>query len=214
MTDIIRKSAEILTDARIVFWDFDGVIKDSADLKVQAYVDMFVDHGPIIQNKIYRRCKTEGGKSRFQLIPMFYQDIVGVFLDDEQINIKLKIYSDMVVNNVIGSPFIPGVVDYLKNNYERQRFIIVTNTPQFEIDMIVKRLNLDKYFEAIFGAPENKEDVVRGFLDQPGVDKENCVFIGDSEGDFVAASNNGVTFIYRGNDRSGYHKHWLRHFQF
>jgi len=214
LTDIIRKSAEILTDARIVFWDFDGVIKDSADLKVQAYVDMFVGHGPLIQNKIYRRYKAEGGKSRFQLIPMFYQDIVGVFLDDEQLNIKLKLYSDMVVNNIIECPFIPGVVDYLKNNYERQRFVIVTNTPQFEIEMIVKKLKLDMYFEAIFGAPKIKEDVVRGFLDQPGVDKKNCVFIGDSKGDFVAARNNGVTFIYRGNDRSGCYKHRLRHFQF
>jgi beta-phosphoglucomutase-like phosphatase (HAD superfamily) len=37
--------SEILFNAKIVFWDFDGVIRDYADIKVQAYVDMAADHG-------------------------------------------------------------------------------------------------------------------------------------------------------------------------
>lgn len=206
--------SEILTSAKVVFWDFDGVIKDSADIKVQAYIDMFADHGTDIQNKVFSRYKAEGGMSRFKLIPLFYRDIVGISLTDEQLNIKLNLYSQMVVDRVIESPYIPGIQDYCRYNFKRQKFVLVTNTPKSEIDVILKKLGLEKYFEAVFGAPDLKEEIVRNFLNESDISAKHCVFVGDSEGDFVAAHNNAVPFIYRGMDDSGRHEYWLPHFQF
>jgi len=211
---LVVNSFEILTNAKVVFWDFDGVIKDSADIKVQAYVDMFADHGTEIQSKVLSRYKVEGGMSRFKLIPLFYRDIVGMSLTDEQLNTKLNLYSEMVVDRVIQSPYIPGVQDYFRYNFKRQKFLLVTNTPKSEIDVILKKLGLEKYFEAVFGAPDLKEDIVRKFLNESDISAKYCVFVGDSEGDFVAAHNNAVPFIYRGVDDSGYHEYRLPHFQF
>ena len=45
MNNLTDKSAEILVNSRLIFWDFDGVIKDSAEIKAQAYVDIFSECG-------------------------------------------------------------------------------------------------------------------------------------------------------------------------
>ena len=214
MSSLVVNSFEILTNAKVVFWDFDGVIKDSADIKVQAYVDMFADHGSEIQSKVLSRYKAEGGMSRFKLIPLFYRDIVGISLTDEQLNSKLNLYSEMVVDRVIQSPYIPGVHDYCRHNFKRQKFLLVTNTPKSEIDLILKTFGLEKYFEGVFGAPDLKEEIVRNFLNKSDISARNCVFVGDSEGDFLAARSNAVPFIYRGVDNLGYDEYWLPHFQF
>ena len=50
----------------------------------------------------------------------------------------------------------------------------------------------------MFGAPDQKDDVVRRVLKATSIAPENCVFVGDSVGDFVAARNNFVPFIFRG----------------
>lgn len=214
MRSLTVSPSEILFNAKVVFWDFDGVIKDSADIKVQAYVDMFADHGTEIQNKVLSRYKVEGGMSRFKLIPLFYRDIIGMSLTNEQLNTKLNLYSEMVVDRVIQSHYIPGVLDYCRYNFKRQKFLLITNTPKSEIDVILKKLRIEKYFEAVFGAPDLKEEIVRNFLNESDISAKHCVFVGDSEGDFVAARSNAVPFIYRGVDDSGFHEYRLPHFQF
>lgn len=206
-------SSDILTNARIVFWDFDGVIKDSANIKQQAYIDMFAHHGAEIQNKVLSIYKAGGGMSRFKLIPILFNEIFCVALTDKQLNIQLNLYSDMVIDRVIQSAYIPGILDYLRYNFKRQKFLIVTNTPKSEIDIILRVLNLEKYFQAVFGAPDLKEDIVKCFLKESHIDAKYCVFVGDSKGDFEAAQNNAVPFIYRGMDNPDYHKYWLPHFQ-
>ena len=214
MRNLTVSPSEILFNAKVVFWDFDGVIKDSADIKAKAYVDMFAEHGVDIQNKVLSRYKAEGGISRFKLIPLLYQDVIGISLTDEQLNIKLNLYSEMVVDRVIKSPYIPGVLDYCRYNYKRQKFLLITNTPKSEIDVILKTLGLQKYFIAVFGAPDLKEDIVRSFLKESRTNAKQCVFVGDSEGDLVAARNNEVPFIYRGIDNLDHHEYWLPHFKF
>ena len=121
MNNLTDKSAEILVNSRLIFWDFDGVIKDSAEIKAQAYVDIFSECGSEIQSKLKAMYNAAGGVSRYDLIPIFYEELFGKKPDCKQLDLKLKAYSDIVVNKVIGCHFIPGVVAYLNKNYERQR---------------------------------------------------------------------------------------------
>ena len=214
MNNLTDKSAEILVNSRLIFWDFDGVIKDSAEIKAQAYVDIFSECGSEIQSKLKAMYNAAGGVSRYDLIPIFYEELFGKKPDCKQLDLKLKAYSDIVVNKVIGCHFIPGVVAYLNKNYERQRFFIDTNTPKQEIDLILKQLKLDIFFEAGFGAPDQKDDVVRRVLKATSIAPENCVFVGDSAGDFVAARNNFVPFIFRGLQNLDEFDFHLAHFQF
>jgi phosphoglycolate phosphatase-like HAD superfamily hydrolase len=196
----LKSPAQILIDAEVIFWDFDGVIKDSASVKTQAYVDMVAEFGVNAQKRVLLDYKLAGGMSRFELIPRFYNDLLKIELTDAQLAKKFDLYSKMVVESVILSAYIKGVESYLDINFNRQRFIIVTNTPKTEIDMILKKLGIDRYFESVFGAPDLKEDVVKNTLERCDVSADNCVFVGDSSGDFKAAQVNNVPFIYRGSE--------------
>ena len=71
-----------------------------------------------------------------------------------------------------------------------------------------------EYFKDIFGAPDFKTKIVREFLDNKNIDANDCVFIGDSPGDFNAAFENSVPFIYRGEDQSDCYENCLMNFQF
>ena len=203
VSSVSKSPIQILTDAKVIFWDFDGVIKDSANVKIQAYVDMFTEFGVEAQKKILLDYKIAGGMSRFQLIPRFYNDLLKIKLNNEELTNKFDLYSQMVVEKVIQSAYIKGIESYLNLNFQRQKFIVVTNTPKTEIDVILKRLGIDIYFESVFGAPERKEDVVRNILDQCNASAEDCVFVGDSSGDYKAAQINNIPFIYRGSEYSG-----------
>ena len=196
----LKSPAQILIDAKVIFWDFDGVIKDSASVKAQAYVDMVAEFGVNAQKRVLLDYKLAGGMSRFELIPRFYNDLLKIELTDAQLAKKFDLYSKMVVESVILSAYIKGVESYLDINFNTQRFIIVTNTPKTEIDMILKKLGIDRYFESVFGAPDLKEDVVKNTLERCDVSADNCVFVGDSSGDFKAAQVNNVPFIYRGSE--------------
>jgi len=204
-----RSSAKLLTDAKVIFWDFDGVIKNSASLKTQAYLDLVAEFGVDAQKKVLLDYGIAGGMSRFQLIPRFYKDILKVELTDEQLSQKIYSYSKMVVEGVILSAYIKGVKSYLDNNFNRQKFIIVTNTPKAEIDMILKKLDIARYFESVFGAPDLKEDVVKNTLNQCDINADDCVFVGDSSGDHKAAQMNGIKFIYRGSKYEKLYKYSL-----
>ena len=120
----------------------------------------------------------------------------------------------MVVDKVLKSPYIDGVQKYLIDHFKRQKFIIVTNTPKIEIELILKTLGIVEYFKDIFGAPDFKTKIVREFLDNKNIDANDCVFIGDSPGDFKAAFENSVPFIYRGEDQSDCYENCLMNFQF
>ena len=46
-------------------------------------------------------------------------------------------------------PWVDGVLEYIKNNFENQSFYIVTATPQNEIEMILDKLEIAKYFKDV-----------------------------------------------------------------
>ena len=209
---VFQNSAKLLNNAKVIFWDFDGVIKDSTFVKIQAYVDMFAEFGVDVQNKVLLSYKNMGGMSRFQLIPQFYNDILKIKLSDEELVKKFDIYAKMVVESVLMSSYIEGIESYLSSNFQRQKFIVVTNTPKTEIEVILKRLGIDIYFESVFGAPDLKTNVVKNILSRSDINTNDCVFVGDSFGDYKAALANNVPFIYRGSENTDCYEYSLINF--
>ena len=51
---------------KLVFWDFDGVIKDSVLAKTNAFRLLFEEHLPELIEQICEHHRTHGGLSRFK----------------------------------------------------------------------------------------------------------------------------------------------------
>ena len=186
----------VLKNAKIVFWDFDGVIKDSVDVKTQAFQKMFEPFGSDVFKQVINHHRQNGGISRFVKIPLYLESYAGQKINDEMIAEYLEIFSNMVVKKVIDSPWIPGVLDIIRKKYSSQIFVMVTGTPENEIRIILKTLKIDHYFDTIYGSPNQKESIITHTLNSSDICADDCILFGDSYTDFSAAKTNDVPFVY------------------
>ena len=186
----------VLRDAGLVFWDFDGVVKDSVEVKSDGFRWIVRGTGDSIANRVQRHHEANGGISRFEKIPL-YLSWAGMSSNDAAVRRACSEFSQFVVDAVIDSPWVPGVRDYLVENRGDQVFIIVTATPADEIRWILERLDLLPCFSEVHGAPTAKADAVSETLARHLFEPDQSVFIGDSESDHRAATSNGVPFLLR-----------------
>ena len=187
-----------VTKARVIFWDFDGVIKDSVPVKTEAFRKLFLSYGTDIADKVVKHHLANGGVSRFKKIPYYFKEYVGKNINHKEFDRYVNNFSELVVEEVIKSPWIAGVEDFLRSNEYLQEFILVTGTPQSEIKIILNELNLTELFISIHGSPEEKTDVVSYNIKKYGYKISDCILIGDSVTDYKAADKNNIDFIYRG----------------
>jgi phosphoglycolate phosphatase-like HAD superfamily hydrolase len=106
-------------------------------------------------------------------------------------------FSELVYQAVIDSPWVPGVHEYLQTNHLRQRFVLLTATPQEEIQAILEAIGIAHCFERVFGAPTRKTAAMADTLLRLRCSAKEAAMIGDSESDLEAAQANGVTFLLR-----------------
>jgi phosphoglycolate phosphatase-like HAD superfamily hydrolase len=184
---------------KIVFWDFDGVIKESVDVKTQAFVDIFKEFGPELTQKVKKHHIDNGGMSRFEKIPL-YASWAGLELNDEEIINYSRKFSEIALRKVIDSKWVLGVEEVLRGNPYGQKFILVSATPEEELLFILKELDLINCFVSIFGSPMPKKTAIERSINQFAAKIEECIMIGDAKADLEAADANHINFILRLHD--------------
>lgn len=180
---------------KIIFWDFDGVIKDSVGVKTKAFVELFKLFGIDVVNKVRTHHMANGGMSRFEKIPIYLR---WAGEDNNQSNVDLFCdkFANLVEDEVVGSDWVPGVLEFL-DKFREVPNVLVTATPHEEILRIVERLSIVNYFSLIFGAPMSKTDSINRALTQYQIKPEDAVMIGDALADFQASKNCGTKFLLR-----------------
>jgi phosphoglycolate phosphatase-like HAD superfamily hydrolase len=188
--------ASRLRQARLVCWDFDGVIKDSVSAKTVAFHELFLPYGADVADKVRDHHLDHGGMSRFDKMPIYlgWADLepsaarVGEFCDR---------FAEGVREAVVRSPWVPGAQSLLLADRGDQEFVLVTATPQEEIEGILGRLGIRECFGRVFGAPTPKATAIRTAMTQFGIGPEGVLMIGDSRQDYRAAQECGVAFVLR-----------------
>ena len=68
---------EKLNSYKLLFWDFDGVIKESLEIKREAFANIFQGIDEKTKLKIKNHHDKNGGMSRYEKIPLYliYQSI-------------------------------------------------------------------------------------------------------------------------------------------
>ncbi len=188
---------ELLKTKAVIFWDFDGVIKDSVSVKTDAFSLLFKPYGPVIQKKVIAYHLENGGVSRFDKIRHFYSQYLNKNISDTELYEICEEFSRLVLQEVINSPWVPGVKKFLLDNPYNQRFIIVTGTPQEEIELILEELKIKQVFSSVYGSPKSKVDIVKEELRNNLIEREKYILIGDSKTDYDAAISNDISFVLR-----------------
>ena len=187
-----------LSEFKTFIWDFDGVIKESAAIKEKSYIDLFSHLGQKEMEFIKNHNKINSGISRLEKIP-FYMKHFGLPLNDHLVSHYMESFSNSVVQSVIDSPYVPGVVQFLEQNYQNKSNYLISGTPQLELEYILTRLNLKHFFKEIFGAPHLKIDALKLIKTEYNLETDDTIFIGDSIIDMEAALGNGIKFCLRRN---------------
>lgn len=181
-----------------IIFDFDGVLVESVDVKTRAFASLYEQYGEKIVAQVEDYHLHNGGISRFDKFRYFQTEILGGSpLDDSEVSKLAERFSAQVVDQVVSAPMVNGAQAFLDDCYGTQLLFVVSGTPTTELNEILERRNLQKYFSGTWGSPGSKTQNISAVLTEHSIRASHCVMIGDAIADYEGAIANAVPFLGR-----------------
>ena len=178
------------------FFDFDGVLADSLEIKSNAFYELYKPYGKSVAEKVLSHHLNNGGVSRYNKLRFYHQNYLNKDLSKKELDTLADKFSNLVVKKVVLSKEVPGAKWFLKKHEHINKWI-VSATPENEIRDIVYKRGDHKYFKGIYGSPTKKEEIVSSIIKQYNLKKQETLFLGDALADFEAANLNEIDFFNR-----------------
>lgn len=186
----------MLSQFDAIFFDFDGVIVDSVELKISAFGELYADHGEEIRGMVEAYQRAHPGETRFEKIPMFHRSLLGIELSPAAIAAECDRLGEIILDEVVACPLMPDIAEALR--VLRSRDIpchIVSGTPQDELAEIVERKGIGHFFRSIHGSPRSKSAISEDIFAMCGYDRSRSLFIGDAMTDYRCAIACNMPFL-------------------
>ena len=179
-----------------VFFDFDGVILDSVNVKTEAFAAMFEQYGEEVVTRVVDYHLENGGVSRFEKFKFYYEKILDTELTEKTLMQLGDDFSRLVLDKVLLAPFIKGAGETLRLLKAKNiPAYVASGTPDEEIKYIVKEKGLSDFFQGVHGSPRLKQKIIERIISEKGYSPSLCLFIGDAMTDYSAANITGVPFL-------------------
>lgn len=190
-------TSDLFAEIDAIFFDFDGVLAESSDIKTRAFSEMYKEHGPDVLARALAHHRAHGGVSRIKKIRYCHRELLGTPVEGEELAALGRRFSRLVVEAVVASDWVNGARAMLEAQLGRRPMFIVSGTPEPELRDIVARRAMSHYFVAVRGSPPGKIAVINELLDAHGLAAGRVLFIGDAMTDHDAAKATGLRFIGR-----------------
>lgn len=178
-----------------IIFDLDGVILDTVDIKTQGFVKLFEQYGPEIVKQVVDYHIKNGGVSRSEKFRYYYTHLLHKTLTKEKLDELCTLYSALTLKPSLEAPWIKGVQEFLETYYKDNKFYIVSGVSTNDLQLIVKKRKMQKYFVDIFGSPPGKEIILKNIIDGNYYNRSKLLYIGDSLSDLDVADLVGVKFL-------------------
>jgi len=189
-------------------FDFDGVILESADVKTEAFSELYGEHGPDIVARVREHHFANLGVSRFKKFEWIAQHILGTPLTPAQSEQLGARFSELALEKVLASPFVPGADLAIEELAARIPLFVASGTPDVELKMIVDRRGLTRWFREVHGTPREKPVILRDVMARHQLAASEVLFVGDGMSDHKAATEVGTEFLAR--ETPALHDEWVR----
>jgi len=178
-----------------IIFDLDGTLIDSADIKTWAFGKLYESYGEGIVRQVISWHKQHEGISRFVKFRHWQENLLHEVYTEE-LGVKLsEAFSRIVVDAVVQAPYIEGALNFLEEYHQRIPLFVASGTPLFELQEILARRDMTRYFHGIHGSPLTKSEI----LDQIIIDNQwmpkRIVMIGDSISDWEGSQAVGTAFL-------------------
>lgn len=177
------------------FFDFDGVLADSVEVKTVAFAKLFEPYGPEIQAKVVDHHRRHGGIPRRDKFRYYYTEFLKMPIDDVEMERLCREFSSIVVDKVVEADEIAGTEEFLNKWHKVVPCFVVSATPDEEIKVIIRKRGLEKYFRKVLGSSRTKRDNLQYLINEYDFEPEKCLFFGDAESDYEAAKALNIPFI-------------------
>lgn len=191
---------------RAIVFDFDGVILESADVKTEAFVELYREHGPDIVARVREHHLANLGISRFKKFAWIAEHVLRAPLSMEESTALGHRFSELALAKVLAAPFVPGAEEALASL--TLPLFVASGTPNDELNLIVDRRGLRPRFREVHGTPAEKPAILRDLMGRHGWSPPEVLFIGDGTSDYKAAEATGVAFLAR--DTPALHDDWVQ----
>lgn len=191
---------DVLEKGQLFVFDFDGVLVDSVEVKTRGFAALYKPYGDSVVDRVIAHHLSNGGMSRYDKFIHYHRMFLGENIDTNSVISLSEKFSELVMEKVIMAPEILGSTKFLKSYCTRKNCVINSATPQLEIQEIVKKRGMDKFFSFVLGSPSSKTDNLDYLIKDGGYKPSNVIFFGDSVSDLIAAENLSVIFLGVGND--------------
>jgi phosphoglycolate phosphatase-like HAD superfamily hydrolase len=183
-----------------ILWDFDGVILDSMKIRDWGFSEIFKNFDKNEVEKLISYHNLNGGLSRYVKIRHFYEKILGKEINEERVLEYADKFSVLMKKELINPKnLILESVLFIKENYNKYNFHIVSGSDQNELRFLCRELKIEKYFTTINGSPTPKNKLVKDLLLLYKYDLQKTCLIGDSFNDYEAAKINNISFLAYNN---------------
>jgi phosphoglycolate phosphatase-like HAD superfamily hydrolase len=180
---------------KTILWDFDGVVLDSMAVRDWGFEEIFKDFESDQVTALLKYHRANGGLSRYVKIRYFYENILGKSITEEEVMAYAQKFSVLMKKELTNSKnLIMDSVNFIKANYQKSHFHIVSGSDGEELRFLCKELGLSSYFLSIHGSPAPKKQLVADLFTKHNYSKSLTCLIGDSINDFEAAEANGIQF--------------------
>ena len=177
------------------FFDFDGVLLDTAIIKAQLFVDLLPGLTPTQAEATMDFCLAEGGMPRREKFIHIHRHLLNTPLTATRLEALVEKYTERVLSRVLKAPFLPGAMEAITSPNEGTLRFVISGTPHDEINAICKHLKIRRHFERVVGSPNSKPNWIGKILNHHGLDSRQAVMIGDSLPDWQAAQDTGIAFL-------------------
>lgn len=179
---------------KAVIFDFDGVILDSANIKTEAFLELFKKY-PEHQQAIKDYHIENQGISRYKKFEWIYKELLHKPYDEKIKNKLGNDFSELVFEKIMEAKAIPGAMEFLESLRNNTPAYIASGTPDEELGKIIKSRNLAEFFKTAYGSNISKEEAVDRVAERESVQYSEILFIGDATTDYLAASARDVPFV-------------------
>lgn len=186
-----------LPPCQAVFFDFDGVIVESEEIKTHAFAAMYREHGPEVVAVVVAHHRANGGISRRKKIRWCHRTHLGIELDEAALDPLCERFSTLVEEEVIACDWVAGAEQALQALHGRYPLFVISGTPHQELMRIFARRQLSHWFEEVWGSPRGKPEIIEDILSRHRFERRRVLFIGDSAADLRAARATGLRFLGR-----------------
>ncbi|PJB69206.1 MAG: HAD family hydrolase [Alphaproteobacteria bacterium CG_4_9_14_3_um_filter_47_13] len=184
-----------MTIKTLVF-DFDGVLVESVPIKGQAFVALYQEESPDIQQQVLAYHEAHGGVSRFDKI-RYYEALCGRKVDGAGVRMLADRFSAIVEEQVVNAPWVTGAREFLEEYKGKLPLYVASATPHEELLRIIEKRAMSSYFNHVYGAPKKKHEALITVMRIHGCKPQDILMIGDALTDYEAAQKAGTGFIGR-----------------